>query len=110
MFWESKLHSWIDELSRAKGVVLVEGRNDLRALARFGIKNIKTIEARRLRDLPDLLEGFSQVILLFDNDSHGERLTQKVKSFLTREGYIVNESFRERLKELGVICVEDLNG
>ncbi|MCS7083463.1 MAG: toprim domain-containing protein [Aquificaceae bacterium] len=110
MFSRSNLTSFLRELSNAKGVILVEGKNDLRALARFGIFNVKTLEAKRLRELPDFLESASQVILLLDNDKEGDKLTQKIKTFLTREGYIVNESFRERLKELGVICVEELNG
>ncbi len=37
--------------------VLVEGKRDRQALQRLGIKNIFTLEGKRLTDLPNLLEG-----------------------------------------------------
>ena len=89
-------------------ILLVEGKRDKQALERLGVKNILTIGGIRLRDLPDILEGYSCVILLFDLDKHGERLTEKVKDILSREGYILIERFRDALKELGIMYVEEL--
>ena len=88
--------------------VLVEGKRDKQALERFGVKNIFTLGGKRLTDLPELLEGFSGVILLFDLDKHGERINRKVKDILSSQGYILIENFRDRMRELDILFVEEL--
>ncbi|MFN7064604.1 MAG: toprim domain-containing protein [Aquificaceae bacterium] len=103
---------WVKKLKEtSKGrAVLVEGKRDKQALSRFGIKNIFTLEGKRFSDLPDLLEGYSEVILLFDLDKEGERIKEKVKALLEPQGYILIEDFREDLRRMGVFYVEDING
>lgn len=106
------LAEWIKRLrEKSKGrAVLVEGKRDKQALSKHGIKNIFTLEGKRLSDLPDLLEGYSEVILLFDLDKHGERIKEKVKTILEAEGYILIEDLREELRSIGVFYVEDIDG
>jgi len=62
------LADWIQRLREASKdrAVLVEGKRDKQALSKLGIKNVFTLEGKRFADLPDLLEGYSEVILLFD--------------------------------------------
>ncbi len=106
------LEDWLKrlrELSQS-GAILVEGKRDRQVLQRLGIKNIFTLEGKRFADLPDLLEGFEKVVLLFDLDKHGERINSKVKEILTKQGYILIEEFREELKAKGIIHVEDIDG
>jgi len=106
------LEGWLKRLREAskRSAVLVEGKRDRRALQCLGVKNIFTLEGKRFSDLPDLLEGFKEVVLLFDLDKHGERINLKVKEILTSQGYILIEDFREELKELGILFVEDIYG
>lgn len=106
------LESWLKRLREAskRNAVLVEGKRDRRALQSLGVKNIFTLEGKRFSDLPDLLEGFEGIILLFDLDKHGERINSKVKEILASQGYILIEDFREELKELGILFVEDIYG
>jgi len=106
------LEDWLRRLREASKTraVLVEGKRDRQALLRYGIKNVFTLEGKRFADLPELLEGFSEVILLFDLDSHGERINSKVKALLTSQGYILIEDFREELRSLGIKFVEDIDG
>jgi 5S rRNA maturation endonuclease (ribonuclease M5) len=106
------LEEWAKRLREASQTraVLVEGKRDREALKRLGIKNIFTLEGKRFADLPDLLEGFQEVILLFDLDPHGERINSKVKEILAREGYILIEEFREDLRNTGINFVEELYG
>lgn len=88
--------------------VLVEGKRDRWALESLGVKNVFTIAGIRLTDLPDILEGYSSVVLLFDLDKHGELLVKKAKDILSREGYILIDRYRDKLKELGITYVEDV--
>ncbi|MCS6957793.1 MAG: toprim domain-containing protein [Aquificaceae bacterium] len=106
------MKEWMDRLRNASkdSAVLVEGKRDKRALQKYGIKNIITLEGKRFTELPDLLEGFSRVILLFDLDKHGERIKEKVKEILTKQGYILIEEFREELRHMGINFVEDIDG
>ncbi len=107
---ERSLKSFVKSLSQASqsSAVLVEGKRDRWALERLGVKNVFTIAGIRLTDLPDLLEGYAHVILLFDLDKHGESLTKKAKDILLREGYILIEGYREKLKDYGITYVEDI--
>lgn len=106
----AKLLDFVSSLSRVSknSAVLVEGKRDREALDLLGVRNVFTIAGIRLTDLPDILEDYRNVVLLFDLDKHGEKLTQKVKAILIKEGYILIEEFRNRLKDLGIIHVEDL--
>ncbi|MFN3870504.1 MAG: toprim domain-containing protein [Aquificaceae bacterium] len=106
------LGDWIKRLKEASKsrAVLVEGKRDREALVKLGVRNIFTLEGKRFSDLPDLLEGYREVILLFDLDKHGERINQRVKTLLASQGYILIEEFREELRKNGILYVEDLNG
>ncbi len=88
---------------------MVEGKRDKEALLRIGVSNVLTLGGRRIADLPDLLEGRTQgVILLYDLDKQGERITEKVKKSLREQGFHVIEVFREYLREAGIIHIEEL--
>lgn len=106
------LEEWKRKLREASQnrAVLVEGKRDRMVLQRYGVRNIFTLEGKRLTDLPDLLEGFGEVVLLLDLDRHGERIKAKVGEILKKQGYILIEDFREELREKGIICVEDIDG
>jgi len=103
---------WIKELREASrsAVVLVEGKKDEEALKKFFVKNVMTLAGKRFSDLPDLLEKRSRkVILLFDLDEGGEKILSKVKEVLQEQGFETEEKFREALKDLRIIHIEDLN-
>ncbi|MCS7262559.1 MAG: toprim domain-containing protein [Aquificaceae bacterium] len=106
------LRSWIEKLREfsQEGAVLVEGKRDRQALQRYHIKHLFTLEGKRLSDLPELLEGFEKVALLFDLDPQGEKIKSKVKQILTKQGYILTEEFREELRALGITFVEEIDG
>jgi len=107
------LVDWIKKLKefQKEAIILVEGKNDKKALAKFSIKNVLDLSGKRYGDLIDLLEGKTEkVVLLFDLDPHGERINQKIKKLLTSQGFEVIEDFRNFLKKLNIIHIEDLNG
>ncbi|WP_448587576.1 toprim domain-containing protein [Thermocrinis sp.] len=102
------LREVLDELKKQKAVIIVEGKRDKEALKKLGISNVITIGGKRLSDLADILEGQTQVIPLFDLDTHGERIHKKVVEILSSQGYILKSEYRDKLREFGVIYVEDL--
>ena len=102
--WLSRLR----ELSESYPV-LVEGKNDVRALKRYGVHNVIPLSGKRFADIPDLLERTSDgAILLYDLDPHGERINSKVRGLLRSQGFKVIEDFREYLREAGIIHIEEL--
>ena len=107
------LNDWIKKLKeiQSEAIILVEGKNDKKALAKFSIKNVLDLSGKRYADLVDLLEGKTEkVVLLFDLDPHGERINEKVKELLTSQGFVVIEDFRNFLRKLNIIHIEDLDG
>ena len=89
--------------------VLVEGKRDVQALRRLGIRNVISLSGRRFADIPDLLEGkFEGAVLLFDLDPQGERINEKISKLLRSQGFLVIEDFREYLRGAGIIHIEEL--
>ncbi|NPA32716.1 MAG: toprim domain-containing protein [Aquificae bacterium] len=106
------LKEWLRELRRASRscVVIVEGKNDRRALERRGVVNILELSGKRFSDIPDILEGkTSRVILLLDLDYRGELAHKKIKELLLSQGFGVDEKFRNFLKKMNIIHIEELN-
>jgi len=95
-------------LQSKEAVIIVEGKRDKEALKKLGIGNVITIGGKRLTDIADILEGKTYVIPLFDLDAHGDRLHQKLVAILSSQGYILKSEYREKLRRLGVMHVEDL--
>ncbi|NPB06154.1 MAG: toprim domain-containing protein [Aquificae bacterium] len=107
------LKEWAQALraASADAVVLVEGKNDKKALERLFVRNVYTLAGRRLTDLPDFLEKKARkVILLFDLDREGEEITRKVREILEAEGFEVDEKFRKALRDLHIIYIEEIHG
>lgn len=107
------LSDWIRKLKeiQKEAIIIVEGKNDKKALAKFSIKNVLDLSGKRYADIADFLEGRTEkVVLLFDIDLQGERINEKVKELLTSQGFEVIEDFRNFLRKLNIIHIEDLNG
>ena len=104
--WKEKLR---EESLKSDVCVLVEGINDLRKLLRYGVQNIIVLKGQRFYDVAEkILENCDKVILLFDLDKHGNKMTQQFKKILENEGVEVNLSFREFLKNLNIEEIENL--
>jgi 5S rRNA maturation endonuclease (ribonuclease M5) len=102
---------WISKLRETseRYPVLVEGKRDVRALKRLGIRNVVSLAGKRYADIPDILEGRSEgAVLLYDLDPHGERINRKIRELLRSQGFHVIEEFREYLRDAGIIHIEKL--
>jgi 5S rRNA maturation endonuclease (ribonuclease M5) len=72
------------ELREEDAKVLVEGRRDQTALSIFGIESTKVSE-KRLEDFSKDLQKESRLILLFDSDRGGRKLTRKYSEFFPKK-------------------------
>lgn len=87
-----------------KGVpIIVEGKKDLEALKRIGVKGkICCIKSSRLNftDLIDELKEEKEMIIMTDFDKEGDELARQLSSALIQMRVKVNISIRSRMKNL----------
>jgi 5S rRNA maturation endonuclease (ribonuclease M5) len=77
--------------------VLVEGKNDKKALLEVGIRNINLLETHY--KTVEKLQKETQVIILTDLDNHGNELFYKLYNDLTSYGVYINNTFRNFLSK-----------
>ncbi|MDO8555651.1 MAG: toprim domain-containing protein [Nanoarchaeota archaeon] len=87
---------WLDALRLSEKVVLVEGKNDARALIALGITNVVVLKGKPLFEVVDSLDG-DDFVILTDLDAAGKSLYKEVKDLLVRRGKRVDTVFREFL-------------
>lgn len=108
----SSLKEWKESLkflSTKEVCVLVEGKRDFQKLNSFGIKNIYTLKGKRFYDvIEDILENYNLCVILFDLDKHGERMSEKFSNLLRNEGIKVDLSYRDYLRSLGIVEIENI--
>ncbi len=93
--WFLRLKSY----SEFEGVfVLVEGKNDVKILKRYGINNLYPIQGKRFHDIIEELEFANLCIILTDLDKQGEKIANKLEKLFKKEGIPVNLDFRKFLK------------
>ena len=102
-----KLDKILGELREDKRIKIVEGEKDKRALAHFGIGNIKMIHGKSLARLTG---GIKQdVIMLTDYDRTGGLLARKTADLLKNESVHVDMNYRRELRRYAKIkYIEEL--
>jgi len=98
----TELKNFIFQLNSMEGsVVVVEGKRDSIALKKLGYTG-KVLEFHRfggMIDFTDSVAKYKNLILLFDRDKKGRRLTGKTIKLLQRRTKI-DLSFKKRLREI----------
>jgi len=97
-----ELKNFISELNSMKNsIVVVEGKRDSVALKKLGFTG-KVLEFHRfggMIDFTDSVAKYKRLIILFDRDKKGRRLTGKTIQLLQRRTKI-DLSFKKRLREI----------
>jgi len=97
-----ELKNFISELNSMKdSVVVVEGKRDSIALKKLGYSG-KVLEFYRfggMVNFTDSVAKYKNLILLFDRDKKGRRLTAKTVQLLQRRTKI-DLSFKRKLREI----------
>lgn len=109
----NSLKEWLNSLREASKqgntCILVEGKRDFQKLSSFGIENILTLKGKKFYDVvEDIVEKYDRCVILFDLDKHGEKMTVKFSNLLKAEGVEVDLSFRDFLKILDFIEIENI--
>lgn len=92
-----ELEQWISNLRRSEKLIIVEGIKDKRALAKFGITNVRTLKSPLYKEVEEVAASHKEVIILTDLDKEGKKLYGKLKKDLTRHGVEVDNKYREFL-------------
>ncbi len=98
----TELKNFISELNSMKdSVVIVEGKRDSSALKKLGYIGM-VLEFHRfggMIDFADSVSKYKRLIILFDRDKKGRKLTGKTIQLLQRRTKI-DLSFKKRLREI----------
>ena len=103
------LLDFIEQLNKTKLPVLVEGKNDKKALINIGVVNpVYTLSGKPLYKVAEQLSDYKEIIFLFDNDKAGHDLSSKMAKEFSRLGVRVNKRFQTLLKRLHFAHVEGI--
>lgn len=105
------LNELVSDLNVEDACIIVEGKRDVAALASLGIprERIVATAQKRYCDLEGCIgDGHKKLIPLFDNDRTGERRMDSFKRYFSGTGYRIDESFYKRVRDAGLVCVEDI--
>lgn len=103
-----KFHSWIENLKNASEtkVILVEGKNDKKALESFEIKNVYSLRGALFQTVEKIASLGKECILLVDLDAEGRKLHARLLTDLQANGVKVNTKFRKLLFATKIRTIE----
>lgn len=108
----TELKEFIFQLNLMNQTVVVEGKRDRFALRQLGYKGI-ILEFHKFGGIikfSDYVAKYDNIILLFDRDRQGRKLTEKVIRLLQRRTRI-DLNFKKKLRKITkgkITCIEQL--
>ncbi len=105
------LEEWVKEINLAEIPIIVEGKNDIKALRSIGIDN--EVFSLSKKPIYKVVEDFEakETIILTDFDKKGKELYGRLKSSLQSMGVKVDNFFREWLqKNMKISHIEGIEG
>lgn len=105
-----RFRSWIENLKTASEtkVILVEGKNDKKALESFEIKNVYSLRGALFQTVEKIASLGKDCILLMDLDAEGRKLHAKLLTGLQANGVKVNNKFRKLLFATKIRTIETI--
>ena len=92
-----ELQEWIEKLKKEGKLIIVEGKKDVRALAKLGITNVRPLKSPLFNEVEEIAELTDEVILLLDLDKEGKKIYGKMKKDLIKHGVKIDDDLREFL-------------
>jgi len=90
-----ELLNFLEKIKKSNIIVIVEGKNDKKALNEFGIKRVKPIAKRALyKVVEEVAENSKECIILTDLDKEGKRLYKMLNHDLNQHGVQIKKEFR----------------
>jgi len=82
----------IVKLVESQTLIVVEGKNDKKALKKLGLENIVTLSTPLYKVVEMIFN--KELVILTDFDKRGKELYKKIKSDCSQRGIIVNDKLR----------------
>jgi 5S rRNA maturation endonuclease (ribonuclease M5) len=89
-------------------LLIVEGKNDKKALKSLGLKNIIAIEGRPLYEVVENIRTDKEIVILTDFDKKGREIGKRLKYLLQKHKKRINSKLRGKTMSLGKNQIEDL--
>lgn len=90
---------FLNQVNDSKILILVEGKNDRKALKGVGLENIIEISGKHLEKVADILEQRGEkVAILTDYDKEGIRQYKRLKNLLIPTGIKIDDNIRRNFK------------
>ena len=103
---EEKLERILMDLEEK--LVIVEGKNDKKALKSLGVKDIIAINARPLYEVVEIAsKSKKEIVILTDFDKEGRAIEKRLKYLLQRYKKHPNSKLRWKVMNLGKNKIED---
>ena len=93
-----ELLEWVERLRTTEKIIVVEGKEDIRALRNLGITNTLQLNRQPLYKIVERLVSLeTEVIILTDLDKAGKKLYAKLNHELNQFGVKIDNKFRHFL-------------
>ena len=96
----------VDKLKEEQTLIIVEGKNDKKALQHFNLENIVTLATPLYKILEMMWK--EKVVILTDFDKKGKQLYKKIKSLCSQRGIYIDDTLRLLLLKHKLSHVEGL--
>ena len=96
----------VDKLKEEHTLIIVEGKNDKKALQHFDLENIVTLATPLYKILEMMWK--EKVVILTDFDRKGKQLYKKIKSLCSQRGIYIDDTLRLLLLKHKLSHVEGL--
>ncbi|MCL4399119.1 hypothetical protein M1293_01220 [Candidatus Parvarchaeota archaeon] len=94
-----------------KCCVIVEGKNDAKALVKLGIPESRIFQSAQISydKLEPLIANFDVYIPMFDADRTGVHRLEKFLHYFSGMAIKIDMSYSEKLRSEGVVYIEGIN-
>ena len=99
-------YNCIEKLRKEHMLIIVEGKNDKKALQHFDLENIVTLATPLYKILEMMWK--EKVVILTDFDRKGKQLYKKIKSLCSQRGIYIDDTLRLLLLKHKLSHVEGL--
>ncbi|MDD5178163.1 MAG: toprim domain-containing protein [Candidatus Nanoarchaeia archaeon] len=103
-----ELQDYINKINEKRLLVIVEGKNDEKALKEIGIKRVYAINRKAIYKVVDEINE-KEVVILTDLDPEGKKLYSILRNQLQTKGVKINNKLREFLFKTELRQIEGIN-
>lgn len=96
----------IEKIKKSNKLIIVEGKNDKKALNQLGLKNILVLSKPLFEIIEEIKD--QEIIILTDLDSEGKKIYQELRHHLQKRGKKIDNKLRKLLFKTNISQIEGL--